>query len=222
MLAEALRAQALPPGAEVLDLCTGSGAVAVAAAQHGAAAVTAVDVSRRALMCARFNARLNGVRVRPRRGDLFAAVGDRRFDAIVTNPPYLPSPHPERPVRGAARAWEGGTDGRVLLDRILAAAPGRLRPGGFVLVMQSSVCGLRPSLDALAAGGLEADVVARRRGPLGPLLRERASALWTAGLLPPGELEEELLVIRGRKPVQAELRGVPAADVGVRAQGTVA
>ena len=52
----------------VLDLCTGTGVLGVVAARAGAA-VTAIDVSRRAVLCARLNARLNGVRVEARRGD---------------------------------------------------------------------------------------------------------------------------------------------------------
>src|SRR5689334_17657235 len=86
LLAEALEREQLPPGARVLDLCSGSGALAVHAAAH--AEVTAVDISRRAVLTIRLNAALNGVRVRARRGDLFAAVAGERFDAIVSNPPY--------------------------------------------------------------------------------------------------------------------------------------
>src|SRR5436189_72295 len=81
--------EGLPPGARVLDVCTGSGVLAITAARRGAHA-TAVDISRRAVLCAALNARLNGVSVRAVRGDLLAAVGDERFDAIVSNPPYLP------------------------------------------------------------------------------------------------------------------------------------
>jgi release factor glutamine methyltransferase len=88
MLARALEDEGLPAGARVLDVCTGSGVLAITAAQRGAHA-TAVDISRRAVLCARLNARLNGVRVRAVRGDLLAAVGDERFDAIVSNPPYV-------------------------------------------------------------------------------------------------------------------------------------
>src|SRR5688572_17749631 len=84
MLAEALRGW-MPAGARVLDLCTGSGVLALTAAQHGAEAVTAVDVSRRAVLTVRCNAVLNGVRVRAVRGDLFDAVGDERFDLIASN-----------------------------------------------------------------------------------------------------------------------------------------
>src|SRR3954447_22936885 len=81
MLARHLCAQ-IRPGASVLDLCTGSGAIAVAAARHGGAAnVTAIDVSRRSVATVRINARLNGVRVRALRGDLFAPVAGERFDA---------------------------------------------------------------------------------------------------------------------------------------------
>src|SRR5918997_5568589 len=90
LLAAHLRAQ-LRPGARVLDLCTGSGAIAVSAALAGAGEVTAIDVSRLAVLSARLNARLNGVRVRALRGDLLAPVTGERFDAIVSNPPYLPA-----------------------------------------------------------------------------------------------------------------------------------
>src|SRR5918997_3801291 len=87
-LADVLREQTLPPRATVLDLCTGSGILAITAALRGARSVTAVDVSRRAVLTVRMNARLNGVRVRAVRGDLFEAAGDQRFAAILSNPPY--------------------------------------------------------------------------------------------------------------------------------------
>src|SRR5918999_4804217 len=78
-LADVLREQTLPLRASVLDLCTGSGILAVTAALRGARSVTAVDVSRRAVLTARLNGRLNGVRVRGIRGDLFDAVRGQRF-----------------------------------------------------------------------------------------------------------------------------------------------
>ena len=90
MLADVLRVATLPPRASVLDLCSGSGALAVAAARRGAREVTAVDISRRAVLAVRLNARANRVRVRALRGDLFAPVGRLRFDLIVSNPPYVP------------------------------------------------------------------------------------------------------------------------------------
>jgi release factor glutamine methyltransferase len=202
MLADVLTAQAGLEGADVLELGTGSGAIAIAAARGGAASVTAVDVSRRALLCAWLNARLNGARVEARHGDLFAPVRDRRFDFVVSNPPYLPSPDPQAgrrlPKRGPARAWEGGGDGRSILERICAQVGYHLRPGGTLLLMQSSVTGLTRTLDVLESAGLHADVVARRRGPLGPLLSARAAALRARGLLGPAN-EEELYVVRGRR-----------------------
>lgn len=193
-----MRERGLAVGARVLEVFTGSGAVAVSAAQEGAAEVTVVDVSRRALASAWINARRNGVRVRARRGDLFAPVAGERFDLILANPPYVPSPHDELPRAGASRAWEGGGDGRLLLDRLCAEAPAHLAPGGTLLLVQSSICGERATLDRLAAAGLHAERVAAARGPLGPLMRERAPLLEARGLLEPGQREEELLVLAGR------------------------
>lgn len=200
LLADLIRAEERIPGSSVLDVCTGSGALAVAAAQGGAREVTAVDVSRRAVLAAWLNARLNGVRLRALRGDLFAPVKNRPFDAIVSNPPYLPANRDELPQSGPARAWDAGRDGRALLDRIVAGAPALLRPGGLVLLIQSSLTGIDATLDRLRASGLErAEVVARRRGPLGPLLSARAEELEARGLLRPGEREEELVAIRATK-----------------------
>ena len=198
LLAAAMRERGLAVGARVLELFAGSGATAVAAAREGAREVTVVDVSRRALATCRLNARRNGVRLRTRRGDLFAPVAGERFDLILANPPYVPSGTDALPRSGAARAWEGGGDGRALLDRLCDEAPAHLAPGGTLLLVQSSICGERQTLERLAAGGLYAERVAAVRGPLGPLMRERAELLETRGLLAPGEREEELVVLAGQ------------------------
>jgi release factor glutamine methyltransferase len=200
LLAAAMRERGLAVGGRVLEVFTGSGAIAVAAAREGASEVTVVDVSRRALASAWMNARRNGARVRVRRGDLFAPVAGERFDLILANPPYVPSPDDALPSAGAARAWEGGGDGRLLLDRLCAEAPAHLNPGGTLLLVQSSICGEQSTLDRLEAAGLHAERVAAERGPLGPLMRERAPLLEERGLLAPGQQEEELLVIAGRAP----------------------
>ena len=203
LLAAALERERLAPEARVLDLCAGSGALAVSAALGGAE-VTAVDVSHRAVAAIRLNAALNRVRVRARRGNLFEAVAGERFDAIVANPPYVPAQTDELPTRGLARAWDAGRDGRALLDRICAAAPQHLRPGGVVLLVHSSLLGLEPTAEALRAGGLDVEVAARERGPLGPLMRARRDA----GLIAPVD-EEDVLVVRGRKPATTHCRSEP-------------
>jgi release factor glutamine methyltransferase len=209
LLAEALRSETLPRRARALDLCTGSGAVAVAAAQRGAREVTAVDVSRRAMLSVRLNALANGVRVRPRRGDLFGAVGARRFHAITANPPYVPSEDDELPTSGQERGWDAGYDGRIVIDRICAQAPDHLEPGGFVLLVHSSVNGTEQTCAALDDAGLEPHVVLRRRGPLGPLMAARAGLLQDRGLLPRGVREEEIVVVRGRAPAMVAPRVRP-------------
>ncbi|HET8757031.1 MAG TPA: HemK2/MTQ2 family protein methyltransferase [Solirubrobacteraceae bacterium] len=204
LLADALDREPLPPGARVLDLCSGSGALAIRAALGGrraaardreapgsARTVVAVDVSRRAVATIRLNAALNGVRVDARRGDLFGAVAGERFDAIVSNPPYVPAATDELPAHGLARAWDAGRDGRALLDRICAGAARHLRPGGVILLVHSSLLGYEPTAEAL--DGLEVDVAAAERGRLGPLMRARRAA----GLIPAVE-HEDVLVVRGR------------------------
>ncbi len=196
MLIDAVRSLGLAPGARVLDLCTGSGAIAVAAAMCGAS-VTAVDVSRRAQLSARVNAIANGVRVRAVRGDLFDAVRGERFDLIVSNPPYLPAADDELPQRGETRAWDAGRDGRALLDPLCARAAEHLAPGGTILIIHSSVSDLDATMRGLSATGLAVDVLFEHEGAFGPLVRERIDRLCDAGLLERGSDTERVAIIRG-------------------------
>jgi release factor glutamine methyltransferase len=211
LLARALRERLPGPDARVLDVCTGSGALAVAAALAGARDVTALDRSRRAVLTARLNARLNHVGVRARRSDLFSAVAGARFDLIVSNPPYVPAETDELPRRGARRAWDAGRDGRALLDRLIAEAPEHLRPGGVLLVVHSEICGTAATLGAMRAAALAPEVVARDRGPLGPLMRARIDHLEAQGLIEPGRREEDVLVIAGTAPAASRDRTAPPA-----------
>lgn len=197
MLVDRLRHEDLHERSSVLDLCAGSGVLAIAAARRAPSGVVAVDRSPRAVLAVRINAMLNGVAVRALRGNLFDPVRGEGFDLIVSNPPYLPGPVDQLPEHGRARAWEAGSDGRAFIDRICAQAPAHLKPGGALLLVHSSVCGEAQTLTALAQNGLEAAVVRRQRGPLGRRLRSRADWLRERGLLTP-DGGEEMLVIKAQ------------------------
>jgi release factor glutamine methyltransferase len=196
LLISRLRRERLGPGCRVLDVGTGSGAVAVAAARGGAS-VTAVDVSRRAVVTAWTNGVLHRRRIAVRRGDLLGPVRGEQFDLVLSNPPYVPAARPFPPLHGIARAWDAGPNGRVLLDRICGEAHGVLRPGGVLLLVQSALSGVEATCARLREAGLSSEVVARARQPFGPVMRARARWFEERGLIGPGQREEELVVIRG-------------------------
>ncbi|MET9295650.1 HemK2/MTQ2 family protein methyltransferase [Streptomyces sp. NPDC003077] len=201
VLTAALLRERLRPGAEVLDVGTGTGALAIAAARLGAGRVTAVDTSVKAVVTAWLNARLagQGRTVRPRRGDLTGPVAGRRFDLIVANPPYVPSPAASVPRGGRARSWDAGSDGRAVLDRLCAQAPLLLRRGGVLLLVHSALCDEERTLTLLRGAGLPAAVTDRRAVPFGPVMRGRAQWLEARGLIAPGQDKEELVVVRAER-----------------------
>ena len=123
----------IAPGARVLDLGTGSGAVAICLAD--VADVTATDVSAAALDVARANARNTGAAVRFVLSDWFGSI-DERFDLIVSNPPYVASNDEHLPaLRYEPRAaLAAGSDGLDALRTICAQAPQYLADGGWLLV----------------------------------------------------------------------------------------
>ncbi|WP_411576475.1 HemK2/MTQ2 family protein methyltransferase [Streptomyces mutabilis] len=200
LLAGALSDESLPPGAAVLDVGTGTGALALAAARRGGR-VTAVDVSWRAVCAARVNAMRAGVRVRVRHGDLFTPVRGETFDLVLANPPYVPAPGAGRRPRGAARAWDAGHDGRLVLDRICREIPGLLRPGGVLLLVQSALSDPERTVGNLREAGLKAAVSRRQRIGFGPVVRGRERWLRQRGLLSLADDEEELVVVRAELPV---------------------
>jgi ribosomal protein L3 glutamine methyltransferase len=124
----------------VLDLCTGSGCLAVLACHvFPNAQVDAVDMSSEALQVAEINVAAHGLkdRIRLLRGDLFAPVGEAVYDLIVTNPPYVDAPAmvglPREYAREPAMALAGGPDGLDIVRRILREAPRHLSPRGGLL-----------------------------------------------------------------------------------------
>jgi release factor glutamine methyltransferase len=136
-----LACERLPRGGRVLDMGTGSGAIAVAIAHaRPDAQVTALDASAAALELARANAARNGVAVDFLQSDWYAALSlsPRRFDMIVSNPPYI--------VAGDSHLSEGDlrfepvdaltdhADGLSALRAIIAGAPAFLAPGGWLLL----------------------------------------------------------------------------------------
>jgi ribosomal protein L3 glutamine methyltransferase len=125
----------------VLDLCTGSGCLAVlAACAWPQARVDGVDVSAGALAVARRNvsAYRLGARVRLVQSDLFERLDPTRYDLILSNPPYVDAPAmrrlPAEYRHEPALALAGGKDGLDLVQRILVEAPARLTPRGVLVV----------------------------------------------------------------------------------------
>lgn len=140
LLRERLRPWLRRPARRILDLCTGSGCLAILAAKaFPRARVDASDLAAGALAVAERNVARHALRARVRlvRSDLFARLGARRYDLIVSNPPYVDA----RAMRALPREYRyeprlalaGGGDGLALVRAIIAQAAGHLEPRGLLV-----------------------------------------------------------------------------------------
>lgn len=146
----------------ILDIGAGSGCVAVAIAKAlPEAKVSAVDISPEALAVARLNAEKHGAPVQCFEGSLFEPFAGRRFDMVVSNPPYIPKGEldtlqPEVRAFEPLSALDGGPDGLDFYRAIVTGAPGHLNPGGWLLFEVGA--GQAPAvLDLLRSSGLSAE-----------------------------------------------------------------
>ena len=155
-----LTERALAGRAAVLDLGTGTGALALSLAQEGGCTVTATDISAESLELARENVAKNdlGEQVMLRHGDLWGPIGEHEvFDVIVSNPPYVaeserPSLAPEVVDYEPAGALFAQGDGLAILSAIIKGAPAHLRAGGLLALEMGASQGATV-IDVLKATG---------------------------------------------------------------------
>ncbi len=123
----------------VLDLCTGSGAIAIAVKLKTNAIVTAVDISVDALQIAKENAKINGAEIQFIESDMFSNLSDMRFDVIISNPPYIKSEdvlNLQKEVKDFEPliALDGGNDGFDFYKIIIQNAKNHLNDNGVLLL----------------------------------------------------------------------------------------
>ena len=139
-VAVAVSAERISPSLTVVDVGTGSGAIALAVKhERPSIRMTAVDRSPEALEIAKRNAATLQLEIEFRQGDLLSVLGpDESPDLVLANLPYIPTAE----IAGLAKdvqseprmALDGGADGLALVERLVAMTPGRLRPGGSILL----------------------------------------------------------------------------------------
>ena len=139
-----------------VDVCTGSGCLAILLAHHyPAAQVDAIDLSPDALQVAGINVKAHQLedRIHLHQSDVFDSVPTQTYDIILSNPPYEPSAHvdalPPEFHREPRMALDGGADGLDIIRKLLAQARTRLSPDGIVVI---EVGGLREAMDREFAG----------------------------------------------------------------------
>lgn len=127
------------PNPVILDLCTGSGAIAVSLAKYiPNSKIYGIDISEKALEVAKKNAEFNGVKnsIEFRVSDLFNKIRNQKFDIIVSNPPYIKKEDikllPKDVQKEPKIALDGGTDGLAFYSRIAKSAYKHLKRGGYL------------------------------------------------------------------------------------------
>ena len=173
----------------ILDVGTGSGILAITAAQLGAKRIVATDLEPRALEVARRNAALNGVgdQIEWRCGDLLKPVAHEQFDLIISNPPCMPCPQAARfPNPGFRLAVDAGEYGTRQIRELIENAH-RVAPHGELLIPVAKWSDWRGVLDLLASCNYEIGIVSSGLVPYhieasDDLLRAHVESLVHAGV----------------------------------------
>jgi len=160
LLADSIKVNRL---CDVLEIGTGTGIIAIIAAKK-ANKVIATDINPHAIDCAVKNLISNKTyNVELRKGDLFEPVKGGKFDLILFNTPYLPSGGDDKIDDELDAAWNGGINGRDVIDRFLVDVKDYLKPSGKVQLVQSSLSDNKLTLDLLKKLGFEASITAREK-----------------------------------------------------------
>ncbi len=146
----------------ILEIGTGTGIIAITASKH-ADEVIAVDINEYAVACARENSKINQSNIDVRLGDLFDPVKDEKFDLIIFNTPYLPTDDDEMIGDELEAAWDGGKDGRMVIDRFIEKLPEHLNSGGRVQLVQSSLSNVEKTTGRLMQLGFDVKITASAR-----------------------------------------------------------
>lgn len=148
---------------EVLEIGTGTGLIAVTAAQKSKK-VTATDINEDAVKCALKNTITNRTyNVELKQGNLFEPVKDEKFDLILFNTPYLPTEEDEKLDDELNAAFDGGLEGRETIDKFIEEVKDYLNEGGRVQLVQSSLSDNEKTIQKLDALGFEASITASEK-----------------------------------------------------------
>jgi release factor glutamine methyltransferase len=148
-------------GEHFLDMGTGCGIIAILAAKKGAK-VVATDINPYALKCARNNAKLNRVKIEFRLGNLFEPIEPtEKFHIIAFNTPYLPSEKSLNKRDPIERAWNGGLDGREIIDAFIFQVSNFIEKKGKVLLIQSSLSDIHRTILTFVEKGMQARIKAK-------------------------------------------------------------
>ncbi|MGC8850663.1 MAG: HemK2/MTQ2 family protein methyltransferase [Candidatus Micrarchaeia archaeon] len=146
---------------KVLDMGCGTGIVGINATRNPAVTeIVFADCNLEAVKCAKENAKANGVRrARFVKTNLFSALEKEEFDCICFNPPYLPSDPEDCSPTELKLAWDGGADGRSVIDLFLAQFPEHLKENGVLLLVDCSLNDSKKTEQALSRQGFEFSVL---------------------------------------------------------------
>ena len=181
LLAENLE---IKEGQSVLEIGTGSGLVSMYASLL-TDDVTATDINYNALELAEKNFKLNNINtIKLEFGDLFEPVKDKKFDVILFNTPYLPTDSEDIINDDLNYAFDGGLDGRKVIDRFINEVSNHLNDKGIVQIIQSSLSDNNRTLDMFDRNGFVAEIAESEKFFFEEIVLINAYKIWLIKWVP--------------------------------------